>query len=170
MRIKGYLWFRLVFFIIVLAVTASIFAHVSKTSLPDNINTPHIFPAAGTVEVAFSPSGGITKMIVTELDSAKKSIEVQAYSFTSAPIAKALVDAHKRGVQVRVIIAKSQETLHYSAATFLAAGIPVHIDKAFRIAHNKIMIIDKTDVITGSFNFTKAAAESNAENCLILHW
>jgi hypothetical protein len=61
MRIKGYLWFRLVFFIIVLAVTASIFAHVSKTSLPDNINTPHIFPAAGTVEVAFSPSGGITK-------------------------------------------------------------------------------------------------------------
>jgi hypothetical protein len=44
---------------------------------------------------------------------------MQAYSFTSAPIAKALVDAHKRGVKVFAVLDKSNETGKYSAATFL---------------------------------------------------
>ena len=83
---------------------------------------------------------------------------------------KALARAKKRGVNVRVILDKSQETEKYSAAKFAAnEGIPVHIDRAFAIAHNKIMIIDRADVITGSFNFTKAAEQNNAENCLIFH-
>ena len=47
-------------------------------------------------------------------------------------------------------------------------GIPIYIDAEHAIAHNKIMVIDKETVITGSFNFTKAAEESNAENLLIL--
>src|SRR5207244_3942908 len=51
--------------------------------------------AGETVQVLFSPNGGCTKAIVEELDQAKKSVLVQAYSFTSAPIAKAVVDAHK---------------------------------------------------------------------------
>ncbi len=46
---------------------------------------------------------------------------VQAYSFTSAPIAKALLDAHKRGVSVQVILDKSQKTQKYSSATFNSA-------------------------------------------------
>lgn len=165
---KNYLKF-LSGLIIVITISASVFAYVSKTSLPFTLSAPHIIPATGTIEVGFSPHGNITKMIVKELDSAKKSIEVQAYSFTSPEIAKALVDAHRRGVQVRVILDKSQQTEKYSSATFLSnAGVPTHIDKAFSIAHNKIMIVDGIDVITGSFNFTKGAEERNAENCLIL--
>jgi phosphatidylserine/phosphatidylglycerophosphate/cardiolipin synthase-like enzyme len=54
-----------------------------------------------TIEVFFSPRGGATEAVVRELGNAKKEILVQAYSFTSAPIAKALVDAHKRGVRSR---------------------------------------------------------------------
>ena len=91
------------------------------------------------------------------------------YSFTSAPIAKALVDAHKRGVNVAVVLDKSQRTAKYSSADFTAhASIPTFIDAAHAIAHNKVMVIDKETVITGSFNFTKAAEEKNAENLLIL--
>jgi len=68
-------------------------------------------------------------------------ILVQAYSFTSIPIAKALVDAHKRGVDVRVILDKSQRGEKYSSADFvLHAGIPTFIDAKHQIAHNKIMI------------------------------
>ena len=52
---------------------------------------------------------------------------------------------------------------------FLPTGIPVRIDAKHAIAHNKVMIIDGETVITGSFNFTKAAEESNAENLLIIH-
>jgi phosphatidylserine/phosphatidylglycerophosphate/cardiolipin synthase-like enzyme len=121
-------------------------------------------------EVYFSPHGGCTDAIVMELNKAKTTILVQAYSFTSAPIAKALVSAHKRGVKVEVILDKSQRTQKYSSATFLYnQGIPVKIDGQHAIAHNKVMIIDGETVITGSFNFTKAAEESNAENLLIVH-
>jgi len=83
--------------------------------------------ASEVVQVFFSPNGGATEAVVHELANAKTEILVQAYSFTSAPIAKALVDAH-----------------------------------------NEIMIIDQAAVITGSFNFTKAAEEKNAENLLVI--
>jgi phosphatidylserine/phosphatidylglycerophosphate/cardiolipin synthase-like enzyme len=122
-----------------------------------------------TWDVYFSPRGGATFAIRQALDNAKSSVLVQAYSFTSAPIAEALAKAHRRGVKVQVLLDKSQRTEKYSSADFLAnAGISVKIDAAHAIAHNKVMIIDKEIVITGSFNFTKAAEESNAENLLVI--
>ena len=121
------------------------------------------------VNVYFSPKGGCTDAIINEIEQAKKEILVQAYSFTSAPIAKALVNAHKKGIKVQVILDKSQRSEKYTSALFLTnAGIPTYIDDQHAIAHNKIMIIDMTKVITGSFNFTKAAEEKNAENLLII--
>lgn len=121
------------------------------------------------VEVYFSPNGGAQDAIVREIGKAKSSILVQAYSFTSAPIAKALIEAKKRGVAIAAILDKSQRTERYSGATFLNnEGVPVMIDAAHAIAHNKVMVIDSTVVITGSFNFTKAAEEKNAENLLVI--
>ncbi len=122
-----------------------------------------------SVQVFFSPRGGCTEAVIDAIGQAKSEILVQAYSFTSAPIAKALVDAHKRGVRVSAILDKSQRSEKYTSADFVAhAGIPTFIDSKHAIAHNKIMIIDKSVVITGSFNFTKAAEEKNAENLLII--
>jgi len=122
------------------------------------------------IEVYFSPKAGCTQAIVTELQKARSSVHVQAYSFTSALIAKALVDANKRGVLIQVILDKSQKTQIYSEADFLVhAGIPTFIDAKHAIAHNKIIIIDGKTVITGSSNFSKAAEEHNAENLLVIH-
>lgn len=121
------------------------------------------------VSAYFSPNGGCTEAIVEALNAAKATILVQAYSFTSAPIAKALIEAHKRHVDVQVILDKSQRTERYSGATFLSnEGIPVFIDAAHKIAHNKVMVVDGKTVITGSFNFTKSAEEGNAENLLVI--
>ena len=133
--------------------------------------TPIALPQEQAVwEVYFSPRGGCTGAIIRELNRAKNTVLVQAYSFTSAPIAKALLNAHKRGVKVEVILDKSQRTQKYSSATFLYnSGIPTKIDAQHAIAHNKVMIIDGETVITGSFNFTKAAEENNAENVLVIH-
>jgi phosphatidylserine/phosphatidylglycerophosphate/cardiolipin synthase-like enzyme len=104
------------------------------------------------IQVFFSPKGGCTEAVVKELSAAKTSVLVQAYSFTSTPIAKALLEAHKRGVQVQVILDKSQRTEKYSEADFLVnVGIPTRIDAQHAIAHNKIMVIDGATVITGSF-------------------
>lgn len=121
------------------------------------------------VAVYFSPHGGATDAVVHEVNAATHQILMQAYGFTSAPIAKALVDAHKRGVTVLAILDKSNETDKYSAATFLLnAGIQTRIDAQHAIAHSKVMIIDHTTIITGSFNFTKKAEGSNAENLLVI--
>ncbi len=120
-------------------------------------------------EVYFSPSGGCTEAVVKALGGAKSSILIQAYSFTSSPIAKALVEAARRGVKVELLLDKSQRTEKYSSADFVAhEGIPTRIDAAHAIAHNKVMVIDGTTVLTGSFNFTKAAEEHNAENLLVI--
>jgi phosphatidylserine/phosphatidylglycerophosphate/cardiolipin synthase-like enzyme len=125
--------------------------------------------ATSRVEVFFSPHGGCTEAIVRELGAAKETVLVQAYSFTSAPIAAAVVAAHKRGVKVAVLLDKSQRSAQYSSADFLGrAGVPTFIDAKHAIAHNKVMIIDGETVITGSFNFTKAAESSNAENLLVI--
>jgi phosphatidylserine/phosphatidylglycerophosphate/cardiolipin synthase-like enzyme len=114
------------------------------------------------VSVCFTPGGNCTDAIVNALGDAKHTILVQAYSFTSAPIDNALLDAHKLGVQVQVALDKDNRTDRYSAADFLAnQGVPTKIDAEHAIAHNKI-IIDGETIITGSFNFTKAAQDKNA--------
>jgi len=121
-------------------------------------------------EVYFSPGGGCTRAIANALAKAKSNILVQAYSFTYAPIAKALVDAHRRSVRVEVILDSSQRTEKHSSADFLRdAGIPCFMDDKHAKAHNKIMVVDGDTLITGSFNFIKAAEEKNAENLLIIH-
>jgi phosphatidylserine/phosphatidylglycerophosphate/cardiolipin synthase-like enzyme len=121
------------------------------------------------VAVYFSPHGGATDAVGRAVSAAQRQILVQAYSFTSVPIAKALVEAHKRRVKVLAVLDKSNETEKYSAATFLAnAGITTLIDAAHAIAHSKVMVIDSATIITGSFNFTKAAEAKNAENLLVI--
>ncbi len=121
------------------------------------------------VQVYFSPLGGATEAVVNALEHATNTVLVQAYSFTSAPIAQALVGAHRRGVRVQVILDRSQRTEKYSEADFLKNnGIPTLIDAQHAIAHNKVMVLDDCVVLTGSFNFTKAAEEHNAENLLVI--
>jgi phosphatidylserine/phosphatidylglycerophosphate/cardiolipin synthase-like enzyme len=125
--------------------------------------------SAPSIDIYFSPRGGCQETIIREINAARRSIRVQAYTFTNADIAKALRDAHRRGVDVEAILDKSQRTARYSSATFLHnVGIRVLIDDKHAIAHNKIMILDGETIITGSFNFSRAAEESNAENLLIL--
>ncbi|MDC4207011.1 MAG: phospholipase D family protein (plasmid) [Candidatus Manganitrophus sp.] len=135
---------------------------LSSLFLPDAVES-------ATIEVCFTPGDDCTGRIVRAINTAQSAILIQAYSFTSAPIAKALVTAHKRGVRVEVILDKSQRKEKYTSADFIAhAGIPTFIDSEHAIAHNKILILDATKVITGSFNFSKAAQQKNAENLLVI--
>jgi len=120
-------------------------------------------------QTCFSPDGGCANAIIGELGKAKTEVLVQAYYLTAPDIVQALVDAHKRGIHVEVILdSKSNVTREDSSKEVVSqAGIPTYIDAAHPISHNKTMIIDKEIVVTGSYNFTKNA-ERNAENLLIL--
>jgi phosphatidylserine/phosphatidylglycerophosphate/cardiolipin synthase-like enzyme len=128
-------------------------------------------PAAAQdgIAVFFSPDGGAAAAIVEQINAARSTLDIQAYVVTSTEIAKAILDAHRRGMKVCVILDKSQHTGRYSSATFLSnEGVPVWIDADHAIAHNKVMLIDDQVLITGSFNFTRKADEANAENLLII--
>lgn len=129
------------------------------------------FELHASYQVCFTPEQNCTDMIVSAIDQAKSQILVQAYSFTSNPIAKALSEALKRGVDVRVIFDRSQfRSKGFSAARMiLDYKIPTYIDYQPEIAHNKVMIIDGKTVITGSFNFTRAAQARNTENVIIIN-
>lgn len=128
---------------------------------------------AVSIDVYFSPHGGAQEAILKSFEEAQKEIRVMAYSFTAQPIAKGLVEAHKRGVDVVVIFDKSQSVQKKKggsvAQSLACAGIAVYIDRAHAIAHNKVIIIDGYRVITGSYNFSNAAEKRNAENTIIIY-
>lgn len=127
-----------------------------------------------TVRVAFTPRDDAAGQIIDAIWHAKRQILVQAYSFTHDGIAKALIEAHRRGVEVKLIADREQTEKmdRGQVPRVAAAGIPVWLDGEHQSAHNKIIVIDAgtaaTLVITGSFNFTKAAQNKNAENVVFL--
>lgn len=87
----------------------------------------------------------------------------------SKPIAEALLEAHLRGVDVRVVADQKDNQRRYSAAQFLAnQGVPVRLNGHYAIHHHKFMVIDGDTLQTGSFNYSAAAATKNAENVLLL--
>lgn len=128
-----------------------------------------VAPAAGYHSVAFSPDGGAVDLVIKAIASAKRSIRAAAYSFTSKPIAVALLDARRRGVDVRLVVDEERSLERYSATTFLAnSGVAIRTDGRHGSQHNKYLVIDERTVQTGSFNYSAAAADRNAENAVVL--
>lgn len=122
-----------------------------------------------SIDVCFSPEGNCLPIILNLINNAKTEILFQSYSFTSKNIANALMKAHHRGVNVKILFDRSQLTARYSQIHKLReTGIDCLVDPVPRIAHNKIMIIDKDIVLTGSYNWTNTAETRNAENLLLI--
>jgi phosphatidylserine/phosphatidylglycerophosphate/cardiolipin synthase-like enzyme len=131
-------------------------------------------PASGTVQVLFTPWDDAEGALLREIGAAKQSIHGQAFLITSRNIARALTEAHDRGVRVslladREMVAKGDNS---QVPKLHAAGIAVRLETRYAAAHNKILLIDaegeRPVMITGSYNFTFSAQARNAENLLIL--
>ncbi len=131
-------------------------------------------PASGTVEALFTPWDDAEGALLREVGKAKRTLHVQAYLLTSRNIARALSDAHGRGIRVelladREMVARSENSLVPQLA---ATGIVVRLETRYTAAHNKILLIDAEEaypvVITGSYNYSYSAQARNAENLLIL--
>lgn len=128
-------------------------------------------PATGTIEVAFSPNGGGEALVVKVIDSARSEIRMLAYSFTSAPVVRALIAAQRRGVAVALVVDErhnlTQDQSGKAAAALSAladAGVDVRTTSAFAIHHDKVIVADRATVQGGSFNYSAAAQRSNSEN------
>jgi phosphatidylserine/phosphatidylglycerophosphate/cardiolipin synthase-like enzyme len=119
--------------------------------------------------MATSPDGGALDLVLMAIDSAKTSIRLAAYEFSSKAIVEALQRNQMAGGSILVVLDKSQFTDRYTSAPLLAsAGIPVRINSRYAVQHSKIMVIDGDSVETGSFNFTTSAAKRNSENVLLV--
>lgn len=129
------------------------------------------------IQVFFTPGDDAAGHIIKAINSARQQVLVQAFSFTHPGIAQALIAAHQRGVEVKLIadLDQTRTIRRNKIAEIAAAGVPVWLDGEHNGAHNKVMIIDtdsanvaSVGVITGSYNFTNAAQYKNAENVLLL--
>ncbi len=138
-------------------------------------HTPPQGPVTAEVSVCFVPQQECDTAVADSVAGARKFVRVQAYGFTSPTILRALADARRRGVDVQVILDKTDDRadgperasagMHASGAAFTAgADIPTWIDDRVAIAHNKIIVVDGHLVIGGSYNYTVAAERKNAEN------
>jgi phosphatidylserine/phosphatidylglycerophosphate/cardiolipin synthase-like enzyme len=133
-----------------------------------------LFAATGTVQVAFTPGDPVDDILIGVIGQARQQVLVKAFSFTHKRIARALVDAHRRGVRVEVLADERQDRqLEGSVLADLARnGIPVWLDAKRASAHNKVMIVDPGTagavLVTGSYNFTWSAQRRNAENVLVM--
>jgi phospholipase D len=140
-----------------------------STALRSALFSAPISIAENAIQVRFSPGGQCLQFTQQAIALAQKIILVQAYAFTAPAIAEALIAAHKRGVNVKILVDRSQLTAKASQVNrVLQQGIPVSIDVVPGIAHNKVMIIDDQYVLTGSFNWSNAAETKNAENLLLI--
>jgi phosphatidylserine/phosphatidylglycerophosphate/cardiolipin synthase-like enzyme len=123
------------------------------------------------IETYFSPDDGTAAQIIAAIQNAEENIYFLAFSFTSDPIAEALLERAAAGVEVAGVFEESQ----YQSNTggefdrLAAAGLDVRLDGNVQNMHHKVFIIDGETVITGSYNFSRSAEERNDENTLIIH-
>ena len=134
-----------------------------------------VAPAAQTIEVAFSPEAGGEALVLKTLRAATSSIRLAAYSFTSVPVVRALMEAKQRGVDVAVLVddknnlQEARNNAPRQALNLLVgAGIPTRTISAYPIHHDKYFIVNGRHVETGSFNYTASAAKRNSENVLVI--
>ncbi|KVU84462.1 endonuclease [Burkholderia ubonensis] len=131
--------------------------------------------AGGTrIEVGFSPEGSAEQLVEKAINSARSSIRLAAYSFTSPAVVQALIAAKRRGVDVAVVVDEKnnlQEDRRAGAAALnllVNAGIPTRTISVYPIHHDKYFVVDGLDVETGSFNYSQAAARRNSENAIVI--
>lgn len=136
----------------------------------------HAAPAGhpARVEAWFTPGDDVARVIAQRIAAARERVQVQAYLFTHRGIAAALAKAARRGVVVEVIgDARQHESGGLPVLKGLdRAGARIWLSSDHAAFHNKVVLVDAGTadavVVTGSYNFTQAAQEKNAENVVVI--
>ena len=126
---------------------------------------------AKTLGTCFGTAGHCDQVLGSWINAAEVSVDGAIYGLTDQRIGEALVRAHRRGVQVRIVHDQSQSREQRDLSQrLMEAGVPIHIQPGSEggILHDKFIIIDHKYVITGSFNWTNNATYRNDENFVVL--
>lgn len=126
-------------------------------------------------EIGFSPEGTARTLVIEFVQDAKSTLDIMAYEWTARDITKAVIDAARRGVKVRLVAdyKANVEEDRYGASqralsALVAAGVDVRVNHQYPIMHDKSMLADGVNLETGSFNFTAQAETKNSEQVFIL--
>lgn len=141
------------------------FHSVKEPTLPNKIHAGN-----SQIETYFSPQdNAISDHIVPLINSAKKYIYVPVFVITHKSFNEALINAKKRGVDVKIIVDATAAGAKYSSVKLLReSGLPVKVENRAGKMHMKSLIIDDNYVVVGSMNFTKSGEKYNDENVLII--
>jgi phosphatidylserine/phosphatidylglycerophosphate/cardiolipin synthase-like enzyme len=134
-----------------------------------------IAPDGPAIDTGFSPEGSAERLVLNAICTARRSVHLSAYSFTSPVIARALIDAQRRGVDVAVVADQKSNLVEDRSGKgrialdlLSGAGVRVRTIGVYPIHHDKFMVIDGESVETGSFNYTTSAARYNSENAVVM--
>jgi len=122
------------------------------------------------VEAYFSPRGGVAGRLIGEIGLARKSVHLAIFSFTAAQLAHALVEARRRGADVKVIMDAHQRSKEQVAILHRLkdSGIEAYRCANKALMHSKYAILDDEVVATCSYNWTRSAEQRNNENLVII--
>lgn len=123
---------------------------------------------AAVADACFTPGDDCPRRIAQIIRSARKQIDICVFTITDNRISSAIKDAQRNGVPVRIIT--DDEKLHDPGSDIIAfheAGIPVRIDSTPAHMHHKFALFDQNKLLTGSYNWTRGAAEHNHENFIV---
>lgn len=122
----------------------------------------------GVAEAHFSPGETCLQSIRAQFARARKTVDVCVFTITDDRIAGFVLDAHRRGVKVRIITDNDKALDEGSDIGRLArAGVPVRQDLTEYHMHHKFAVFDQKVMLTGSYNWTRGAANFNAENIVV---
>lgn len=116
----------------------------------------------------FSPGNDCENAIIQLIRGARKSVKICVFTISENEITNEIITAHQRGISVKVIT--DNEKLNDRGSdirTIANEGIVVKIDRGASHMHHKFCVIDKKTLLTGSYNWTKSAADRNQENLLV---
>lgn len=119
-------------------------------------------------EAWFSPHPNCPQRIRTLLAQAKKTVEICVFTITDDRLTSAVLDAHGRGVRVRIITDNDKASdLGSDAEQFLQAGVELRVDRSEFHMHHKFAVFDNALLLNGSYNWTRGAAANNEENFIV---
>ena len=118
--------------------------------------------------ISFSPGNDCRSRIQELLREAQSSVEICVFTITDDRVTDSIVDAHARGVQVRVI--SDNDKAHDPGSDLhrmKRAGVPVAFDRTPDHMHHKFAVFDSRTLVSGSYNWTRSASHRNEENIIV---
>ncbi len=130
--------------------------------------TPQMVIGGVLVENYFSPVDQVMEKLIAYVQGAQRSIRFIAFTYTDENLANAMIERYRAGVDVKGVI-ENRGASNGALIPLFCANVPVMVDGNKYTMHHKVIVIDESIVITGSYNFTKAADNENDDNVIVIH-